>query len=189
MKLTLSRGDERKAFTLIEIMIVVLLIGVLTALVVPEMKGSYKGELLRSASRELIGVFQVASSRAISFNCQHRVRLERKTGKYVIEKLVRQREGEAFVPVRDIPGGEGELDSRITVEIRPSGEGVSSGTEPVSADGEEPERFGADQAVAFYPDGTAERADVVLQDRDHFRLALRINPITARVRVVELPPE
>ena len=192
MKLIPSRGDERRAFTLIEIMIVVLLIGVLTAVIVPEMKGSYKGELLRSTSRELISVFQVASSRSISFNRQHRVRIDRKTGKYFIEKLVRQRDGETFVPLRDIPGGEGELDTRITVEVHPSGENLSTSSaeiEPVSAASEAPESPGTDQTIAFYPDGTADRADVVLQDRDHFRMALRINPVTARVRVVELPPE
>ena len=43
-----------------------------------------------------------------------------------------------------------------------------------------------DDAITFYADGTADVCEILLQDRDGFRLALRINPATARVRVVEL---
>ena len=43
--------------------------------------------------------------------------------------------------------------------------------------------------VAFYPDGTADAAAFLLRDRDGFRLLLQINPITARVHVVEMERE
>ena len=44
-------------------------------------------------------------------------------------------------------------------------------------------------AIAFYPDGTADAGDFILRDADGFRLALHINPITARVHVVEMDHE
>ena len=34
--------------------------------------------------------------------------------------------------------------------------------------------------------GTADAAEIILRDRDGFRLYLRINPITARVELVDL---
>ena len=43
--------------------------------------------------------------------------------------------------------------------------------------------------IAFYPDGTADAARLMLRDREGFRLALRINPITARVHIVEMERE
>ncbi|MDB6077847.1 MAG: hypothetical protein JWO82_1594, partial [Akkermansiaceae bacterium] len=37
-----------------------------------------------------------------------------------------------------------------------------------------------------YPDGTADAWEIHLRDRAGFQLALRINPITASVHIVEL---
>jgi hypothetical protein len=44
-------------------------------------------------------------------------------------------------------------------------------------------------AIAFYPDGTADSGDIILRDQEGFRLGLRINPITARVHLVEMERE
>jgi hypothetical protein len=44
----------------------------------------------------------------------------------------------------------------------------------------------ADQVIAFYPDGTADGREILLQDREGFRRVLRLNPITASVQIVEL---
>src|SRR5262249_50314579 len=40
------------AFTLVEMMVVVVLIAILTAMIIPEMKGTYEDAFLRSTSRE-----------------------------------------------------------------------------------------------------------------------------------------
>ncbi len=181
---------DRLGFSLIELMVVVVLIGIMAAMIIPEMKGTYEDVLLRSASRELVAVCNTASSRAISLNQLLRVHLDKSTGKYAIERKVNDRRiGAGFVPVRDVPGGEGKLDTRISIEIRKPGEEVNR-AEPdqravVNAQ-EVPRNQDRGEAIAFYPDGTADAAEILLQDREGFRLALRINPVTARVRIVEL---
>ena len=43
--------------------------------------------------------------------------------------------------------------------------------------------------ISFYPDGTADAGDILLRDREGFRLLLQINPVTARVHVVEMERE
>jgi len=43
--------------------------------------------------------------------------------------------------------------------------------------------------VNFYPDGTADSVEVVLRDEAGFGLRLRIDPITARVEILELDSE
>ena len=43
-----------------------------------------------------------------------------------------------------------------------------------------------EEAVTFYPDGTADARQIELTDRDGFRLALRINPVTSRVQVTAM---
>jgi type II secretion system protein H len=189
MRIIFSSRRSQTAFTLIELMVVIVIIGIMTAMMIPEMKGTFQDALLRSTSRELINVFDLAYSRAVSLNQLRRVRLDEKTGHYFVEKRVMENGQENFVPADDVAGGKGELDSRISIEFRPPAENASDSsaqTENTSANEDSP----ADEVtISFYPDGTADAGDILLRDRDGFRLALHLNPITARVHVVEMERE
>ena len=180
----------RPGFTLIELMVVVVLIGIMTAMIVPQMKGTYENALLRATSRKIVNVFSLASSRAIALNQVHRVRLDRKNTHYLVERPVRDGEGTSgFVPAREVLGGDGELDRRISIEARAPGEAPSSAAPGALVFGNDPRKQDRDEVIAFYPDGTADAVEIVLRDRDGFGVSLRINPVTARVRVIELERE
>jgi type II secretion system protein H len=186
------KSPNLSAFTLIELMVVMVLIGIMTALILPEMKGTYEDALLRSTSRELVSACGLASSHAVSVNQAHRLRLDRKTGHYVIERRAADRgAGDHEVAAREVPGGEGELDTRISIEIHQSGDEATEAADRESAQlpGSRAQAERRDDGITFYPDGTADAVEIVLRDRDGFRLALRINPITARVRIIELARE
>ncbi|HZL43148.1 MAG TPA: prepilin-type N-terminal cleavage/methylation domain-containing protein, partial [Verrucomicrobiae bacterium] len=183
-------------FTLIELMVVMVLIGILTAMIIPEMKGTFQDALLRSTGRELVNVFGIAYSRAVSLNQVHRVRLDPASGRYMIEKAVSGRaslraagQSEEFIPIQDVPGSQGTLDTRISIQIRSVIEmPMNLSGEPARAE----QVTGADEPVdtiSFYPDGTADGRELVLRDRDGFGLSLRINPITARVELSALERE
>ena len=161
-------------------------------MIIPEMRGTFQDALLRSTSRELVSVFGIASSRAVSINETLQVRVDRNTGQYAIEKRVRDGGRETrFVPVSDIPGGQGKLDTRVSIQIRMPREDAAKAADermPAVREGPQPEP-GAEDAIAFYPDGTADGREIVLRDNDGFRLGLRINAVTARVHIVELARE
>jgi len=186
------RSPNCSAFTLIELMVVMVLIGIMTAMILPEMKGTYEDALLRSTSRELVSVCGLASSHAVSVNQALLLRLDRKTGHYSIERRGSDR-GPAgrLGSARDVPGGEGELDNRISVEIHQSGEDAAEAADQQSSQvpSRSAEMESRGDGITFYPDGTADASEIVLRDRDGFRLALRINPVTARVRIIELARE
>jgi prepilin-type N-terminal cleavage/methylation domain-containing protein len=156
-----SNKRRARAFTLIELMVVLVIISILTAVIVEEMGGTFHDALLRSASRQLISEFGLASSRAISLNRTHQVRFDRSDGRYVLEM---RRHGE-FVPVKSLSDSEGSIDSRIHFQIL----------------GDGPE-----DAIAFHSDGTADERAVELRDPEGFGLTLHINPVTSRVDVREL---
>jgi type II secretion system protein H len=193
MRLQLHRPHSRKlGFTLIELMVVIVLIAVMTALIIPEMKGTYEDALLRSTARKLVDVCNLANSHAITINQLHRVRLDRKKGRYTIERTTRDGErGSGDVSAREIPGGTGEVDTRISIVIQKTAEEPAETAEPRAplVSEEKPREQNSDDSIAFYPDGTADAEEIILRDREGFRLALRINPITARIRIVELARE
>ena len=180
------------AFTLMELMVVMVLIGIMTAMILPEMKGTYEDALLRSASRELVSVCGLASSHAVSVNRAHRLRLDRKTGHYLIERRGSDHRPEGrFVAAREVAGGEGELATRFSIEIHKAGDDAPEAAEQESsqARGSSASSERQEDGITFYPDGTADASEIMLRDRDGFRLALRINPVTARVRIIELARE
>lgn len=187
----IAAGDH-SGFTLIELMVVMVLIGILSAAIIPEMKGTYGDALLRSSARELVNVFSVANSRAISLNQLHVVRINGTTGRYAIERQIQTQgsHGE-FVPLKDVSDSSGELDHRITVEVRKSNELDSDNPEGEQGpmESNQAQNQVPPGAVAFYPDGTAEAAEVLLHDRAGFGLRLRINPITARIQILDLARE
>jgi type II secretory pathway pseudopilin PulG len=175
-------------------MVVLVLIGIMTAVLIPEMRGSYEDALLRSSSREIINVCHLTYSRAVSHNQVHRLQLDEHTGKYFVEKRVRETDqGGDFVRVQDVSGLEGELDKRITIQIRQPGEEASpspspDGTAPETVE-PGPQLLDSNTGIVFNPDGTADAREIRLRDREGFRLGLRINPVTARIHIVELPRE
>jgi type II secretion system protein H len=186
-----SGHDRRHGFTLIELMMVLVLMAIMTALIIPEMKGTYEEALLRSTCGDLADVFSLACSQAVSLDQLHRVRIDRQTGRYFVEKRGRATQGNEFLPARDLLGGEGKIDPRITIEIRRPSEAATVAPDPATSPASEPDLPAADrdEAIAFYPDGTADAREILLRDRNGFRLAFRINPITARVQMVELKDE
>ncbi|MBN8247793.1 MAG: prepilin-type N-terminal cleavage/methylation domain-containing protein [Verrucomicrobia bacterium] len=169
----------RAAFTLIELMVVLALIAILSAVILPEMRGTLEDAVLRSSARQLVDAFSLASGRAVALSRPHRVRVDRDSGEYVIEaQSGRRGGGHPFRAVADLTGGGGRLDSRVSVQIHPT-RAESPVDEPLAAPSPRP------NAVTFYADGTAEAMEVSLQDRLGGGLLLRLNPVTSRVRIVE----
>jgi type II secretion system protein H len=185
------RRRSQEAFTLIELMVVMLLMGILSAMILPAMKGTFGDALLRSSGRDLVNVFSLAYSRAVSVNQIHVVRLDQQNRKYTVERRVHsQGKRQEFTPLKDVAGSSGQLDARIEIELRKQdppapGDGALQAEQPAAQD----QTRSQANTVAFYPDGTADAAEVVLRDQAGYGLRLRIDPITARVEVFELDPK
>ncbi len=191
MIVSCSHRRWRQAFTLMELMVVLMLIALLSAVIVPEMRGSFEDAILRASTRQFIDAFSLASSRSVSLNQTHRIRLDRAAGQYVLEQRAG---GDArrprFEPVRDSSASRGRIDSRVRWDLRAADtEPVApgSGTDSGAKNGipSRPTLGSPPDTIQFFPDGTADAAELTLEDRAGVRLALRINPVTGRVRLME----
>lgn len=189
MRLTIH-PKHAGGFSLLELVVVLVLIGIMTAVIVPEMRGTYEDELLRSTSRKLVSAVHLANSQAITVNDRHRLRLDSQAGRYHVERVNSEsEEGDEFIAVRNVPAGEGPLDKRITIEIRKPVPEPLEGTSEEGVAVEKPTEDSGEtvmNSIAFAADGTADDREIVLRDRAGFGLALRVNPTTARVQIIEL---
>jgi type II secretory pathway pseudopilin PulG len=169
-------------------MVVLVVIGIMAAAIIPEMRGSYEDAILRSTARELVSVFDVASSRAVSMNQTLRFQIDARTSRYFVGRKVSNGDGpEAYSPLRDVLGAEGRFDSRVKVEIHTPDEAGAESPEDESPAGEpEGRAAGSLRGIKFQPDGTCDAAEIEIKDRNGFRLGLNLNPITARPRLTQL---
>ena len=164
-----------------ELMLVLVLVAIMAAMIVPEMKGSMEDALLRSSARNLVDVFNLTYSRAVSLNTQHRVRLNASSGQYQVEQQNESLAPGNFLPIVDMNDFQGQIDSRIQIEVRPPSQERLNEQMPE----EEPNLPSFRNGINFYADGTADGCEIVLRDRMGVELVLQVNPITASVHILE----
>lgn len=187
MRLSRHHPVGKAGFTLAELLVVIVMIGIMTAVILPGMKGTFEGELLNTTTRQLISALRTASNQSITLNLPHRVRFDSARTKFMVERRAKLDESETgFIPA-PIKGAKGEMDSRIRIEITEPELELDEGEEPPPED-EDKQDVDHDY-IQFNADGTAERREIQLRDRAGFGVALRINPITSRIKVVELERE
>jgi prepilin-type N-terminal cleavage/methylation domain-containing protein len=185
------REENAGGFTLVEMLVVVVIVSIMSVAIVAEMHGTFEEAILRATSRQLATAFSAAGSRSVAANGTYRITIDRLAHRYFLERSARN--GQEFYPVRDVPGASGKLDPRVTIHILQPGvdSADDAGDRPLvePGNGQGVAMFGVEQAVTFYPDGTADARQIELVDRDGFRMVLRVNPVTSRVQITRMQRE
>ena len=113
------------AFTLIELMVVLALIGILSAVLLPEMRGSLEEVQLRSNARKLAEACDVAFSRSVATGRILHLDWDPTRGSFHVIQDPEDspsRRGSSSGPrsegLIDFPGASGTIDPRITVNLQ-----------------------------------------------------------------------
>jgi general secretion pathway protein H len=141
---------NRRGFTLVELMVVLVILALAAAIVVPSLSGPLASARFRRGGAEVRAAMVQARARATATGRLRTLRLDLDSGRYGIPADNVERalpEGTRFVAVA-IAG--------TTVE-----RGVAG--------------------LRFFPDGSADGAEVVLADASEARLRLRVDPLTGTV--------
>jgi type II secretion system protein H len=168
-------------FTLVELMVVIVIIGITSAVIVSEMGGSFEAELLHSTAHKIIDACDAASHRAIAVHQPQLLRIDPTSGHFAIAPKNPELEQEDTGI--DMAGAFGELDTRIALAIREPKTDDEESDEPTT--GEQREQSAQAGVITFFPDGTADAREFFLRDRAGVEMVLRINPITGRVRILD----
>jgi Tfp pilus assembly protein FimT len=161
-------------------MVVLAVLGILSALIVPQFGTSMEDSRLTAAGRELVSVMNLAYSQAVTKHAPCRLRIDREKSRYWLESPI----AGGFEPVDDVPGAAGSLDRKISVQVRASGgREAGAGRSAPAAPGKS---AGDVETIAFRPDGTADPREVILRDGDGFGLSIEVHPITSRIRIDRL---
>jgi type II secretion system protein H len=168
----------QRGFTLVELMVVLIIIGITTSLMVAEMHGTFEETLLRGVGRKVMDACDGANNRAIATHRTHLLKFDSKGGRFTIEP---RGATSADQPGIDLAGAAGELDTRITLMIREP-EVEFDENLPVE---EERERRAEADVISFFADGTCDAREFLLRDREGVELVMRLNPITSRIRILE----
>jgi type II secretion system protein H len=182
----LAKNGGRGGFTLVELIVVLVIMGIMAAMIIPQMQGSYEDALLRSSGRKIISVLNLTYAQAVSHNQPHRLRLDSHTGKYFVEKRVRGlTQNDGFAAVKDLAGGEGTIDPRISLELRRT---VEETVDENALAGAQSSAAGPAENIGFFADGTADGTEILLKDRAGFKLVLQVSAVTGRVQIVDPDP-
>jgi type II secretion system protein H len=82
MTFAIGHHDTRRAFTLIELILVLALLVIITSMAVPHMASFIRGRALDSEARRLMAVMHVAQSRAVSEGMPMMLWMDEKGGSY-----------------------------------------------------------------------------------------------------------
>ncbi len=170
-----------QAFTLIEILLVVVIIMIATAVAVPSFVHSFRGAKLRTAGRSLVMASRYARSVAVLQQVQTSLLFDSELGSYEIVSVSTGNESGKFL--NDTTGGEEEQAATVSSLLkRTLPEGVQFAGVRGTGDGEVLEIEGIFY-VSYYPNGLCDAYEVELVDDRSKRMRMEVDPLSGKSTV------
>ena len=158
-----SPSGNQSGFTLLEIIIVMLIVGMMAVLIAPAVRSGIDSIRFRTSIRQLVSTLRYSRSKAISTKENVVVEIDFAKGSYRILGIkLPDEEDEKRSPTGALPDGAFFTEWETTYVSE--NDGV--------------------QAITFYPKGNATGGTLRIEDRHGKPLEILINRITGRVKAI-----
>ncbi len=190
-------GRRRTGFTLVEVMLVVVIIGIASAVALPTFAKSFRGAKLRTSTRMVLAMHRNAQSKAVLGQEYTALLFDVRKGtvELVEQSGPRKMQDSFFGEIGGSGGGMGSVMSGSDFSGDGGGDGGGGG-EAVSSFAlrklEDTVSFESFQGgkeidelfyVSYYPSGRCEGYTVVLADGEGRRRSVTVDPITGKAKV------
>jgi general secretion pathway protein H len=169
----IRNGSDRKGFTLLELLVVLVIIGAMVSMVAPRMTGTLSNLNAKTTARKIAASLRYARSIAASEKAVYRAQFDLVSRQFLIEKLEGSSTRIKFM-------GEPRDDAQILHSHRFQEElFFTFGEDPTKKS--EMNVF----SILFYPSGGSSGGDIIIGDAQGEGYRIRVDFITGSVRLFE----
>jgi general secretion pathway protein H len=166
-------GGPLGGFTLFELLVVVLIISLVSALVMPRVAASLPGVQLKSTARAVAASLRYARSKAVYESTPTMAIFDDTQKRLVVESVENPFAVAELDDIREI------LDRPNLANVYEFPDGVEFGVLNDNASVEDPEMF----AIIFFPRGDSTGANIVLENSRRKQYTITVDAITGTVEI------